>query len=262
MAIARRRPLVWLAAALACGCLLLWLTPALALRFALPALAARAGGAAEPSGVWPALPFGASAAHLYLARDARELALDDLRAVLLPSGPRLDARVAGGTLLVRGDDLFGRSGFVRIQGVALEALSTALATPLALRGRADGVWRFGASSSVEGSVTRGALQLSAPAPFELPFAELVVSAARDDATRDWDVRWVDLQGVQLAGSAQGRIGADGTLALRAQIRQLEEPVKSFFALMQLPTGPLPVEIALEGTLAQPRLAATAPLAGR
>jgi len=51
-------------------------------------------------------------------------------------------------------------------------------------------------------------------------------------------------------------------ALSAQIRQLEEPVRSFFGLMQLPTAPLPVEIGLDGTLAQPRLTATAPPDGR
>jgi len=260
--VSQRRWLAWGVVPLACAALALWLAPAFALRFVLPGLAARAGGALESSGVWPALPFGVSAGHLRVARDGRELVLEDVRAVLLPSGPRLDARVAQGTILVRGDGLWGNGGFVRIQDVALESLDTVLASPVALRGRADGVWRFGAAASVEGTVSRGAIQLSRPAPFELPFAQLVVSAARDEASRDWDVSWIDLQGAQLAGSAQGRVGADGALALRAQIRQLEEPVKSVFGLMQLPTGPLPVEIGLEGTLAQPRLTATAPPQGR
>jgi len=257
-----RRWLVRGIAPVLCAALALWLAPALALRFVLPGLAARAGASLESSGVWPALPLGVAAGRLRVAREGHELELSDVRAVLLPGGPRLDARVADGTLLVRSDGYSGESGFVRIQGVAIESLSTVLAAPLALRGQADGVWRFGGAASVEGTVTRGAIQLTSPVPFELPFAQLVISAARDPASRDWDVRWVDLQGVQLAGSAQGRIGADGALALRAQIRQLEEPVRSFFGLMQLPTAPLPVEIGLDGTLAQPRLTATAPPDGR
>jgi len=262
VAAARRRWVVWLGVPLAALLLALWLAPVLLVQFALPPLAARSGGAIEVTGARPALPFGFAAARLRVVRDGRELVLDELRAVWLPSGPRVDARVAAGTLLVRGDDVFASRGFVRVQGIALESLQPLFGAPLAVRGQADGVWRFGPEASVEGSVSRGAVTVARPAPFELPFAQLVVSAARDPATRDWNVRWVDLQGPPLSGNATGRIGADGALALTAQVRQLEEPVRSFFALAQLPTDPLPLALSLEGTLAAPRLSATAPAAGR
>ncbi|MFI5315877.1 MAG: hypothetical protein ACHQ6T_09255 [Myxococcota bacterium] len=237
--------------------LALWLAPALLLRFALPRLAASAGGAIEVDGAWPALPFGVRAAHLRIARDGRELALDDLRAVWLPVGPRLTARVADGTLLVHGEGLLASSGFVRLQGVALESLAAVLAAPLSLRGRADGIWRFGPAASVEGSVSRGALVVQRPAPLEVPFAQLVISAARAPVSGEWSVRWLDIQGPPLSGSASGTIGADGRLAFDADIRELGEPVRTFLGLMKLPTEPLPVSLSLQGTLAQPRLVARA-----
>jgi hypothetical protein len=244
----------------------LWLAPALALRFALAPFAARAGGVAEVEGVWPALPFGVRARHLHVASEGRVLDLDDLRAVWTPWRTRVDARVADGTLLFRGEGLRADSGFLRLQGVALESLEPLLATPLALRGKADGIWRFGAQASIEGSVSRGAIVLRRAGSFELPFAQLVLSAARESPTAGWDVRFVDVQGPPLSASASGTIGADGALALSGQVRQLEEPVLSLFPLLRLPTGPLPLALAVEGSVSAPRLvasgAATAPPAGR
>jgi hypothetical protein len=255
MAATTRRLATWLGVSGAIACLTLWLAPALALRFVLPGLAARAGGAIEATGARPALPFGVSATHLRIARDGRELALDDLRAVLLPSGPRLDARIADGTLLVRGKGLLAASGFVRVQGVALESLATVLAAPLSLRGRADGIWRFGPAASLEGTVSRGAVVIQRPAPLEVPFAQLVLSAAREAAQGGWTVRWLDVQGPPLSGSATGTLSADGALAFDADVRELDEPVRTFFGMLQLPTGPLPLALRLEGTLAAPRLVA-------
>jgi len=250
-----RRLALWLGLPLAALSLAVWLAPALFLRFALPRLAASSGGAIEVTGALPALPLGASATHLRVARDGRELALEDFRAVLSFSGARVDARVADGTLLVRGEGLFGASGFVRVQGVDLESLGAVLATPLALRGRADGIWHFGPDASLEGSVSRGAIVIQEPAQFELPFAQLVISAAREPAAGAWSVRWLDIQGPPLSGSASGTVAADGGLAFQADIRELEEPVRSFFALMKLPTQPLPLALALEGTLSAPRVVA-------
>ena len=255
MAVRARRLTTWLGVPLAAVCLALWLAPALLLRFVLPRLAAQAGGAIEVTGAWPALPFGVRATHLWIERDGRKLALDELRAVLLPSGPRLDARIAEGTLLVRGKGLLASSGFVRVQGVALESLATVLAAPLSLRGRADGIWRFGPAASLEGSVSRGAVVIQQPAPLEVPFAQLVLSAARDPSAGDWTVRWLDVQGPPLSGSATGKIAANGGLAFDADVRELGEPVRTFFGMLQLPTEPLPIALRLEGTLAAPRLVA-------
>ncbi|HKC49640.1 MAG TPA: hypothetical protein VKF60_02520 [Myxococcota bacterium] len=249
----RRRLALWLGLPLASLCAFVWLAPALLLRFALPLLAASSGGAVEVTGAFPALPFGVRATHLRVARDGRELELDDLRAVLLPSGPRLDARVADGTLLVRGEGVLARRGFVRVQDVDLESLATVLAAPLGLRGRADGIWHFGPDASLEGSVSRGALVVQRPAQFEVAFAQLVISAERDPEGGDWKVRWLDVQGPPLSGSASGTLAANGQIAFQAQVRQLEEPVRSFFALLKLPTEPLPLELSLGGTLAAPQV---------
>lgn len=240
--------------ALALG-LLLWAAPALALRFALPPLAARAGGVAESSGALPAWPFGVRASHLHVAREGQVLDLDDLRAVWTPWRTRIDARVADGTVLFRAEGWRADAGFVRVQDVALETLAPLVGGALALRGKADGIWRFGAQSSVEGSVSRGAIVLASAGSFELPFAQLVLAAARESPAAGWTVRFVDVQGPPLSAAASGSIGADGALALEAQVRQLEEPVLSLFPLLHLPTGPLPVALAVEGTLAAPRLVA-------
>ena len=235
--------------------LLLWLAPALALSLALPRLAANAGGVAEVSGARPVLPFGVRASHLHLAREGRALDLDDLRATWTPWSSRVDARVADGTLLFRGEGLRAASGFLRLQGVALESLEPLLGQLLALRGKADGIWRFGAQSSIEGSVSRGAIVLARAGAFELPFAQLVVSAARETPGAGWTVRFVDVQGPPLSASAAGTIGAGGELSLEGQVRELEEPVLSLFPLLKLPTGPLPLRVAVEGSLASPRLVA-------
>ena len=251
----RRRFARWLGLPLASLVAALWLAPVFLLRCALPRIAAGAGGVIEVSGALPALPFGVQATHLRVAREGRELALDDFRAVLGLSGPRIDARVANGTLLVRGDGLWTRSGFVRVQDVDLESLATVLATPLGLRGRAGGVWHFGPDASLEGSVSRGALLVERPAPFELPFAQLVIQAARDPAAGDWNVRWLDVQGPPLSGSATGTLTADGQIAFQVDVRQLDEPVRGFFAMLRMPTEPLPLAFALEGTLAAPRVVA-------
>ena len=261
----RRRLAPWLGLAFAGLCAGLWLAPALLLRFALPPLAASSGGAIEVTGAFPALPFGVSATHLRVTRGGRELALDDFRLVLLPAGPRLDARVADGTLLVRGDGWLEASGFVRLQDVDLESLATVLAAPLGLRGRADGLWRFGPDASLEGSVSRGAVLVQQPAPFEVPFAQLVISAARDPGAGQWNVRWLDVQGPPLSGSAWGTLSPDGRIAVQVQVRELDEPARSFFTLLKLPTDPLPLALTLEGTLAAPRVVpgeATAPPAPR
>ena len=234
---------------------LVWIAPACALSLALPRLAATAGGVAEVSGALPVLPFGVRASHVHVAREGRALDLDELRATWTPWHTRVEARVADGTLLFRGEGLRAQSGFLRLQDVALESLEPLLGDTLAVRGKADGIWRFGAQSSVEGSVSRGAIVLARAGSFELPFAQLVVSAAREAPDAGWTVHFANVQGPPLSASAAGTIGADGALALEGQVRELDEPVLSLFPLLRLPTGPLPLALGVEGSLAAPRLVA-------
>ncbi|HTO09768.1 MAG TPA: hypothetical protein VMR86_22145 [Myxococcota bacterium] len=254
-----------LAIAAALALLLAWLSPYILLRLGLPQMARNMGGSFEVTGALPAFPFGASASRVAVTREGHTLVLDDFRAVLSFSGPRLDARVAEGNLLVRGNDPQLKSGIVRLEGVALESLATVLTTPFGLRGRCDGVWRFGPDSSLEGTVTRGAVLVQSPAPVEVPFAQLVLSAARSGEDGDWKVNALDIQGPPLSGHASGTLGADQSLAFDIDIRELEEPVKGFMAMMHLPTEPLPLALQLQGSLGMPRLvqrAETAAASGR
>ncbi|HTO53441.1 MAG TPA: hypothetical protein VMR50_08650 [Myxococcota bacterium] len=246
----------WLRGLLILGALALlgvWLAPWLMLRFALPGMAERAGGTIEVSGALPALPFGMQASHLKISRDGRVLDIDDFRAVLLPSGPRLDARIADGTLLVRGDDAQLKDGFVRLDGISLESLAVLSTEPMGVKGRCDGVWHFGRDTRFEGTVTRGAFVAQQPAPIQVPFEQLVVSAARDPDAGDWQLKTFDIQGPQITGHAAGKIGADGKLAIDIDIRDLQEPLRGFLAMSHVPTEPLPLALALRGTTALPQL---------
>ena len=247
------RLLRWLGVALALVLLAAWLSPFFLLRFGLSGMAERAGGSAEVTGALPAFPFGMSASRVALTREGKTLTLDDFRAVLSFSGPRVEARVANGTLLVRGSDAQLESGIVRLEGVSLESLSVALPYPLPLKGRCDGVFRFGPDASLEGTVTKGAVLVQNPAPVEVPFAQLVISAARNGEAGDWRVSTLDIQGPPLSGHASGKLGQNGSLAFDIDIRELEEPVRGFMAMMQIPTEPLPLALALQGSLAAPKL---------
>ena len=189
-----------------------------------------------------------------MARDGRALDLDDLRAVWTPW--HADRRaVADGTLLFRGEGC-APSRFLRLQDVALESLEPLHRAPLAARqGRRDLALRCEGQPRGHREPRR---DRAAPGGLvQLPFAQLVLSAARESPDAGWNVHFVDVQGPPLSASASGTIGADGALALSGQVRQLEDPVLSLFPLLKLPTGPLPLALAVEGSLSAPRLAATA-----
>jgi hypothetical protein len=247
------RVLRWLGLAAALGLALAWAAPALWVAWALPGLAERAGGAIALEGVRPVFPFGVSVGRARLTRDGRTLDLADLAARALPGGVRVDARVGAGTLLVRTEGLSVGTGFVRAESLPLEALDGFLASGLSLRGTADGVYRFGARSELEANVRQGAVVLRAPAGIELPFAQLTLAAAREPDGA-WSIAFADLRGPPLSATARGEIGADGRLALRAEIAELAEPALSGFALLELPTGPLPYTARIDGTLSRPRFA--------
>jgi hypothetical protein len=121
-----------------------------------------------------------------------------------------------------------------------------------LRGTVDGVYRFDERDSLEATVSRGAVALRDPLQLDIPFAQLVVAAARENDGA-WRVGFADLRGPPLSGSAQGRIEADGGLALQLEISRLEEPALTAFSMAGLPTGPLPIQAELRGTLEQPLL---------
>jgi hypothetical protein len=246
----------WKRALLLAGlCLLLavWLVPFAFLRFVLPGMAQRSGGTLETVGAAPALPWGMRASQLKVTREGKTLVIDDFRAVLLPSGPRLDARVAEGTVLVRGDDARLSSGFVRFENFALESLAALSSDPMGFRGRCDGVWRFGPKGSFEGTISNGALMMQQPAPLQIKFTQLVVAAARAEQSGDWVVSGIDMQGPPVSGHGEGTLGADGKLAFTIDIRQLEEPIKGFMAMGHLPTEPLPLFFSLRGSTQNPQL---------
>jgi hypothetical protein len=243
----------WIALVLALLLAGLWLAPALL----LPRLAARLltadGVGLEFEGVRPALPWGMTAQRLLVVRGDGKLEVSGVSARIGRSGARVEGSVGAGTLLLRASGLTLRGGaVVRAQSLPLEALAGVLPGAVALRGIADGVYRFGERDSLEATVSRGAVSLRGPVMLEIPFAQLVVAARREDDGA-WRVDFADLRGPPLSGTANGRVGADGRLALHVQISQLEQPALSAFSMAALPTGPLPLEVELGGTLEQPML---------
>jgi hypothetical protein len=237
-----------------------WLAPAL-LGPLLVSRAIRAQGfEAEFEGVRPALPWGVTVERVVVVRGGERVEVDRVSARMLLSGLRVEGGVGAGTLLVRSRGLTLRGGLVRAQSLPLEAIQFVFPGAFSLRGAADGVYRFGARESLEATLSQGAVALRAPVAIELPFVQLVIAAARE-GDGAWRVDFADLRGPPVSGTARGRIGAAGELALRVEISQLEEPARSAFQMAELPTGPLPYTAELGGTLAQPsfsRVVASAP----
>ena len=237
----------------------LWLAPALLVPGAASGLAATAGVALDFEGVRPAWPWGMTAQRVRVVHRGGQAELQQLRAQPSDGGLRVEARAGAGSLLLK---TRGWSGLrsLRAQSLPLESIAPLLALDLAVRGTADGVLREDdARAALEATVRQGAVSLRAPVEMDLLFAQLVVTAARED-DGGWRVEFADLRGPPLSGSAHGRIEPDGQLALRIEISALEEPALSAFALAGLPTGPLPIEADLRGTFAQPLLLPRAPRA--
>jgi hypothetical protein len=231
----------------------LWLAPALLLPRILTRLAEAEGFGLELEGVRPALPFGVAVERAVVMRGGAKIEITPLAARMLLSGLRLEGSIGRGTVLLRTDGLTLRGGLIRVQSFPLERLDSVVTGAFKLRGSADGVYRFGTRETVEATLSRGALILRAPVAMELPFAQLVISAGReDDGT--WRVDFADLRGPPLSGSARGQIGAQGQLALRVEISQLDELARTAFSMAHLPTGPLPYSAELGGTIANPSFA--------
>jgi len=237
--------------AIAIGIAALWVAPALVLPWIAVGPLEASGISVELEGVRPALPWGAKAARVVVSRESGKIELTEVAARIGLSGMRLEARVEEGTLLLKTRGLRLRGELLRFQSVPLEALDGLALADFGLRGPADGVFRFGPAETLEATVQRGVIVLRAPLALEIPFAQVVVVAARED-TGAWRVDFADLRGPPLSGTATGRIGADGQLALRVEISQLEEPALTAFRMAEIPTGPLPYTAELGGTLARPR----------
>lgn len=229
----------------------LWLAPALI----LPGVAARLapdGIGIEFDGVRPGLPWGMTASKVVIVRGRGRAELTGASARIGSSSARVEAGVGPGTLLLKTRGLTLRDGLLRAQSVPIEAFAGLLPGALALRGAVDGVYRLAERDSLEATVSRGAVLLNGPVVMDIPFAQLVIAAARED-DGGWRVELADLRGPPLSGHAQGRVGTDGGLALRVEITQLEEPARSAWGMAGLPTGPLPIRAELRGTLEQPIL---------
>jgi len=135
----------------------LWIAPALVLPRILTRLAEAEGFALELEGVRPALPWGVTVARTVVIRGAGRVAIDALVARMFLSGVRVEGSIAGGTLLLRTGGLTLREGLIRVQSLPLELLDGIAPGAIALRGAADGVYRFGARETVEATVSRGAV---------------------------------------------------------------------------------------------------------
>jgi hypothetical protein len=230
----------------------LWFAPSLL----LPPLAARAaettGATLQLEGVRPAWPLGVTAKRARMARGERTVELTNFSATLEgTSGARVEASSGGGTLLLRLPELgLRRGGLLRLQDFPLEVLDGFVTSAFGIRGTADGVLRFGDEGKIEATVHDGVAVLRSPIALELPFTQLIVTAAREPDGA-WRVDFSDLRGPPLSATAHGRIGAAGELALRLEISQLEDPAREAFASAGLPTGPLPYTAELGGNLSLP-----------
>ncbi len=241
------RGIVLAAGVLAAG---LWIAPALLLPGVVARLLASDGVEYEFDGVRPALPWGMTAAKVVVARADGTVEFTEVSARVRSSGVRVEGSVGAGTLLLSTRELTLRGALIRAQALPLEAFAAVLPGALGLHGTVDGVYRFEERDSLEATVRRGAVALRSPLQMEIPFMQLVVTAARED-DGGWRVGYADLRGPPLSGSAQGRISADGALELDIEISRLEEPALSAFTMAGLPTGPLPIAAELRGTLEQP-----------
>lgn len=229
----------------------LWLAPS----FVLPRLAARAaearGATLVLDDVRPAWPLGATASRGRLVREGRTVELADVSVRLEGlSGLRVEARAGEGTLLLRLPDASLRRGLLRLEAFPLGVIDGFTTGAFGLNGTADGVLRFGDAGTLEATVRDGAAILHAPIALELPFTQLIVAGGRE-ADGGWRVDFADLRGPSVSGTARGRVGAAGELALRLDVVALEEPARAAFASAGLPTGPLPYTAELGGTLALP-----------
>lgn len=233
----------------------LWLAPVLLLPRVAARLLEAAGTGVELEfvGVRPALPWGVTVQRLVVSRAGGKVEVAELSARLVRWGVRVEGSFGAGTLLFRTRGLTLRGG-LRAQSLPLASLDGIVPGAASLRGTADGVYRFGEHDALELTVSRGSLALRGPLAVELPFAQLVLAAGREDDGA-WRVDFADVRGPPLSASAHGRVHADGQLALRVEISQLEEPALSAFRLAALPTGPLPFTAELGGTLDQPTLTA-------
>ncbi len=200
-------------------------------------------------GVWPAFPFGVQVAHVNVRSGGRALELTDARTRLFPDGLRLDASLGNGGVHAE-LPLDAAEGFARFADLPVEQLALALPIATQLSGVADGELRWGTSLSLEGRVADGSIR--SLNGFAIRFEELAGRAALAEAGV-WDVDHVHMRGPPLTFSGSGRIGPYGALNLVLEVRQLEEPARSYLRLLGVEAPALPFVLEVRGRLSRPAL---------
>jgi hypothetical protein len=105
-------------------------------------------------------------------------------------------------------------------------------------------------------VTNGSVTLGPDAEGDIPFGLLVVEAVEEKKeAKGWSIRVLHLEGPALTLEGSGAILPGGRLRVGLEIGAMNELVRTALAHRGLSTRPLPVELALRGTVRRPHLGA-------
>ena len=201
----------------------------------------------------PAWPLGLRARRLEAEGSYFRIPLEAPRLILTPRGLSGRAAVDAGTVDLRWRWTAG--GVLRFQGINLETVTPAETAPLPLAGRLDGTARKEADSRfLSVWVTDGSVLLTRNDRVGVPFGLLVLEAVeRKDRPGRWALGVLHLEGPSLTLEGSGVVLRGGRLRARLEVTALDEPVRTAFEQRGLPTHPLPVELALRGTVLNPLL---------
>lgn len=229
----------------------LWSLPTLAAYFMLPYAPPDSQLWIDARVLFPSFPIGIRAQQLHLRHGSAEIEATDVHLYWTPAGLRATAKLGGGSLRGRSEPAMA-SGFVQLSGVALEALPIDQLTPLALRGSADGVVHYNGQISGQFWVQDGTLSSAALAGFGLGFRMLLVQATQE-SDGGWRIEAIQMQGPPLTLNASGRVREDGELAVDLELQRVEEPVRGFLRMLNVPVDPLPMALRLEGPIGAPKI---------
>jgi hypothetical protein len=203
-----------------------------------------------PRPIWP---FGFRARAAEVESAGFRIPLDAPRLALGVGGLVGSARLGSGAANLRLG--WTGAGVVRLEAIELRELTHPGTTPLPLAGRLDGAARRSlGSQSVSAWVTDGSVVFGPDDRGEIPFGLLVIEAAEDRSSPGrWLLRGLHLEGPSIALEGSGAILADRRLRVELEVSAMNDLVRAALGRRGLPTQPLPVKLALRGTVRSPRL---------
>ncbi len=240
--------------ALLTGSAALWLVPATVGPELLAYLARGYGVELRFEAPRPIWPLGLRARRVEVESSGLRASLDAAHLALRLRGVVGSAHLGSGTVNLRLG--WTGTGSVRLEGIELGALIPRDTAPLPLAGRLDGAARSGGSSrSFSAWITNGAVLLGPQDRGRVPFGLLIAEAVEQASSPGrWSIRVLHLEGPALTLEGSGAILPGERLRVRLEISAMNDLVRTALARVGLPTRPLPVRLALQGTVSNPRLA--------